>query len=117
MKFSGFLVLFFSVALFAHGSLAAPAPAPARNPAQDDTYTSNEIIQKGAEFFGVATEMMAKVVEKVFAEHGRPNGYIAGNEGSGAFVVGLRYGEGQLYMKGNGNSATHVYWQIGRAHV
>jgi len=30
---------------------------------------------------------------------GLPNGYILGEEGSGAFVAGLRYGEGTLYKQ------------------
>ena len=39
----------------------------------------------------------------------RPNGYILGEEGSGAIVAGLRYGEGTLYTK---NAGMHrVYWQ------
>ena len=97
-----------SFALAASAS-AAPAANQERNPATDDTYTQNEIIQKGSEFFGVATEAMAKAVEKVFSQYGRPNGYIAGSEGSGAIVVGLRYGEGMLYTKNAGD--LKVYWQ------
>jgi hypothetical protein len=100
----------FSLVLAASAS-AAPAANQERNPATDDTYTQNEIVQKGAEFFGVATEAMAKAVEKVFSQYGRPNAYIAGSEGSGAFVVGLRYGEGDLYMKKNGSRSTKVFWQ------
>src|SRR4029453_3367140 len=44
-------------------------------------------------------------------KYGRPNAYIAGGEGSGAFVIGLRYGEGDLYMKRNGDRSVKVYWQ------
>jgi hypothetical protein len=54
---------------------------------------------------------MAKAVEKVFSQYGQPNAYIAGNEGSGAIVVGLRYGEGNLYMKRTGDRPTRVFWQ------
>ena len=85
---------------------ARAAPAADRN----DVYTADEIVQKGADFFGVTTESMAKAVERVFAKYGRPNAYIAGSEGSGAFVVGLRYGEGELYMK-QGGAPVKVYWQ------
>lgn len=88
---------------------AAAAPAENRDP-RNDTYTADEIVKKGAEFFGVTTEAMAKAVERVFAKYGRPNAYIAGNEGSGAFVVGLRYGEGNLFMK-TSSAATKVFWQ------
>ena len=40
---------------------------------------------------------------------GRPNGYILGEGAGGAFVAGLRYGEGMLYTK---NAGEHkVFWQ------
>jgi len=49
------------------------------------------------------------VVEYAFKQQGRPNGYILGQEAGGAFVAGLRYGEGILYTK---DAGTHrVYWQ------
>src|SRR5258706_737527 len=89
---------------------AVAAPADNRDPRSDDTYTADEIVKKGADFFGVTTEAMGKAVEKVFAQYGRPNAYIAGNEGSGAIVVGLRYGEGDLYMKQTG-TPLKVFWQ------
>lgn len=97
-------------AVLAASATAAPAPANNRDVRSEDTYTADEIVKKGADFFGVTTEAMAKAVERVFAKNGRPNAYIAGNEGSGAIVVGLRYGEGTLYMKAN-NEPTKVFWQ------
>jgi hypothetical protein len=48
------------------------------------------------------------VIEKVFADLGKPNAYIVGREGSGALVVGLRYGRGKLYSKVEGER--EVYW-------
>jgi hypothetical protein len=45
----------------------------------------------------------------VFQKQGRPNGYILGQEAGGAFVAGLRYGEGVLYTKDAGSR--RVYWQ------
>ena len=84
--------------------------APARDPRDDGTYSPEEIAKSGADFLGVTTEAMAKAVERVFSKYGRPNAYIAGNEGSGAFIVGLRYGEGNLYMKTQ-TGAEKVYWQ------
>ncbi len=91
-------------------SAAAAAPAEKRDPGQDQSYTPDEIVQKGADFFGVTTEAMAKAVERVLSQYGRPDAYIIGNEGSGAFVVGLRYGEGDLYMKQSA-TPTKIYWQ------
>ena len=103
-KIFGALLLCFSI------SAAVAAPDETRDPRQDQTYSPQEIIQRGADFFGVTTEAMAKAVESVFAKYGRPDAYIAGSEGSGAFIVGLRYGEGDLYMKQIG-TPEKVYWQ------
>ena len=75
----------------------------------DNTYSSNEIIQAGHSFFGAVTQGLAKVVEYAFQTQGRPNGYILGQDAGGAFVAGLRYGEGVLYTKDAGNH--RVYWQ------
>src|SRR3954463_11547116 len=104
MRFLSLVQSGIGAALIALAATAATA-APARNPASDDTYSQNEIVQKAADFFGATTEAVAKAVERVFAEKGRPNAYIAGSEGSGAIVVGLRYGEGDLYMKKTGDRA------------
>ena len=87
---------------------AAPAPAPSNDP---NTYSSQEIITKANALFGATTEGLARAIERVFQEKGRPNGYITGEEGGGAIVVGLRYGQGDLFMKSTGNTATKVYWQ------
>ena len=52
---------------------------------------------------------MASVIEYAFQQQGRPNGYILGQDAGGAFVAGLRYGEGTLYTR---DAGTHrVYWQ------
>ena len=81
---------------------------PAR--AQDDsTFTQNEIVQAASDFFGTTTAAVAKAVERIFAEQGLPDAYIKGDEGSGAFVVGLRYGSGWLIRKGH--EPVKVYWQ------
>ena len=86
-------------------------PAPATNPAAGKTYTQNEIVNKAAGFFGDTTEGLAKAVERVFKEKGSPNGYITGTEASGAVGVGLRYGEGDLFMKSAGDQSVKVFWQ------
>jgi len=77
--------------------------------AADDTYSAEEISAKAQGFFGDTTEGMAKAIEKVFADHGRPNAYITGEEVSGAIGVGLRYGNGTLNRKTGGSRK--VYWQ------
>jgi len=89
-------------------AMTAPAAEPAP-PAP--TYSQNEIVNKAADFFGSTTEGLARAVERVFSEKGSPNGYIMGVEGGGAVVVGLRYGDGDLFMKANGDRPAKVYWQ------
>ena len=77
--------------------------------AQDGTYSSQEIIDAGHKFFGTTSGTLAKVVEYAFKSKGRPNAYIVGEEGGGAFFGGLRYGEGMLYPKSGGRHK--IYWQ------
>ena len=73
------------------------------------TYDEGSIVAETTAFFGSATKGLATVIEKVFADHGRPNAYIVGEEGSGAIGVGLRYGSGTL--RPMGGKARKVYWQ------
>jgi hypothetical protein len=74
----------------------------------DNTYDEGTIIDEAKGFFGQSTEAVAKVIEKVFADLGRPNAYIAGEELSAALVGGLRYGDGELHHKLLGEK--RVYW-------
>ena len=67
------------------------------------------ITDAAADFFGDSSEGLAKVVRPVFRDHGRPNGYIAGEEVSGAIGVGLRYGRGRLYRRWRLNR--DVFWK------
>jgi hypothetical protein len=84
--------------------LAAPAQA-----LDDQTFTQNEVVQAASGFFGTTSAAVAKAIERIFAEQGLPDAYIKGDEGSGAFVVGLRYGSGWLIRKGR--EPVKVYWQ------
>ncbi len=52
---------------------------------------------------------LAQIVERAGSQWGLPNGYVLGQEAGGAFVAGLRYGEGVLYTKNAGD--LRVYWQ------
>jgi hypothetical protein len=101
---------FVQFALLAGLLAASPVlAADNRKDADKDTYDQDSILKDAADFFGQSTEGLAKVIEKAFKEHGRPNGYIKGEEASGAITVGLRYGNGTLQMK---KGATRkVYWQ------
>ncbi|MGZ5923466.1 MAG: DUF1134 domain-containing protein [Rhizomicrobium sp.] len=84
-------------------------PTAADDNATDDTFTPNEIVQTGSDFFGISTEVMAKAVQRVFEDLGQPDAYIKGDEGSGAIIVGLRYGSGWLIRKGF--DPEKVYWR------
>jgi len=96
-----------ALALGLGASALLPATALAQN---DDTYSEPEIVEAAGRFFGAGAEGVAAVVSHVFSDLGRPNGYIQGEEGSGAIGVGLRYGDGRLRLKSRGGT-TRVYWQ------
>ena len=95
--------------------LAAPAgaqsdqPPPTEPGQKGEKFQQNEVVDAAANFFGVASESAARAVQKVFSEQGLPDAYIKGDEGSGAIVVGLRYGSGWLIRKGY--DPVKVYWQ------
>src|ERR1700678_4410045 len=82
-------------------------PVPAQPPANQ--YSPNELIDAGHHFFGGVSRGVATIVEKAVSEWGQPNGYVLGEEAGGAFVGGLRYGDGTLYTKNAGD--VRVYWQ------
>ena len=93
---------------FAIGILLAFAPIDAWA-ADDDGYTQDEILSKAKGFFGETTEGLAKAIEHVFEDQGRPNGFITGEEFSGAIGVGLRFGKGILNRKSGATRTVH--WQ------
>jgi hypothetical protein len=101
------------IVTLARAAIAAAALTLAAAPAlaaSHDTYSKNEIVVAVSDFFGVTSEAAAAAVETIFAKYGRPNGYIAGTEGSAAVVVGLRYGEGDFWFR-HSRTAMHVYWR------
>ena len=85
-----------------------PGPPPAQ-PQRRDTFTPDEIIRAGHSFFGTVSRGLASVVQEAFSRWGEPNGYILGQEASGAFVVGLRYGDGKLFTRNAGDR--RVFWE------
>jgi hypothetical protein len=88
----------------------APLPAQAaRGGSLSDTYSADELVHTGSRFFGSVAQGLATLVEKSVSEYGLPNGYILGEEGSGALVVGARYGQGTMYTRNRGEFS--VYWQ------
>ena len=76
---------------------------------QTETYTTEEIIVEGHTFFGRASRGVGQAIEFVFQSLGEPTAYIVGEEAAGAFVGGLRYGEGTIYYKSG--TSEKIYWQ------
>lgn len=92
----------------------ASSPPPTENPNMDATntdatYDKENVINAASEFFGDGSEAVASVIEKAFADLGRPNGYIIGTEVSAALVIGARYGDGTLSHKIEGDK--RIYWK------
>jgi len=99
--------LFIVAVMFA--AIAAALPAHAQQQQDSASYTMQEIVDAGHDFFGSTSGGLAKVIEQAFQSYGLPNGYILGEEASGAFIAGLTYGEGQLHTK---NAGSHpLFWQ------
>ncbi len=90
-------------------ALAAVAVMPAAAQQAQQTYSSSELVDTGHKFFGEMSGGLASAIERAASEYGQPNGYILGQEGSGALFGGLRYGEGTLFTRNAGSS--RVYWQ------
>jgi hypothetical protein len=74
-----------------------------------DNFSSNELLDSGHKFFGNISRGLALTIQEAVKRWGEPNGYILGQEGSGAFIGGLRYGEGTLYTRNAGDR--RIYWQ------
>lgn len=79
----------------------AAAPAEASIP-RSDIFTAAEGV------FGRGAEGLAGVIERILRDQGEPIAYIAGEEASGAFVVGVRYGSGVMRHRVEGDR--DVYW-------
>lgn len=92
-----------SVLLVAEKSLAQ---SPGERP---DTFSANELVDSGHRFFGTVSRGLALTIQEAVRRWGLPNAYILGQEASGAFVGGLRYGEGTVYTRNAGDR--RVFWQ------
>jgi hypothetical protein len=88
---------------------AGAAAAQGRNTGGPDTFQSTELVDAGHQFFGSVSRGLALAVQEAGRRWGEPNGYVLGQEGGGAFIGGLRYGEGTLYTRNAGSR--RVFWQ------
>jgi hypothetical protein len=99
------------------GTMGAIAPALSQTTSSvskasqrsTETYSTEEILARGHQFFGKTSRGLGQAVEYIFQNQGEPTAYIVGEEGSGAFVGGLRYGEGTIYYKDG--TSQRIYWQ------
>ncbi len=73
------------------------------------SFSQNELVSSGHKFFGNVSRGLALTIEEAVRRWGEPNGYVLGQEASGAFVGGLRFGEGTLYTRNAGDR--RVFWQ------
>ena len=103
----------------AASGVATPLPAsdaaPVGNPAEtipadapSNTYKKDDILTAAEGVFGKGAKGLADVIQDVLKKQGEPNAYITGREGGGALVVGLRYGQGTLFHKIEGQRP--VFW-------
>ena len=104
--------------LLATGLLAACSSEPLKTSADpvrpsqvnaDETYDQDQMAREANDFLGSGAEGLANLMNKAFSEQGRPNAYIRGEEGGGAIIAGLRYGQGELVTKSG--VKRKVYWQ------
>jgi hypothetical protein len=90
----------------------APPGPPAEPPASsgDEGYSIEEIRAASADFFGQISASLAGAIEHAFSNSGRPTAYILGTEGGGAFLAGVRYGKGLLYLRSGGGQSQRIFW-------
>jgi hypothetical protein len=88
------------------GTVAPPPPPP---PDKPGPYNRDEVNREVMGFFEGGSRGLAELMARAFKDLGQPVGFIKGNEGGGALVVGFRYGVGTLYLKGQ--PPVPVYWQ------
>lgn len=103
-----FRAAFAILALAASVLISQPAAAQRQGPGPGQ-FSTNELLNAGHSFFAGATTGLAGAIESAVSRWGHPNGYILGEEGSGAFALGLRYGEGRLRMRGR--PELRIFWQ------
>jgi len=84
-------------------------PALAQQGSLSDTYSGDELVTTGGEFFGSVAQGLASLVERAISQFGLPNAYILGEEAGGALFAGLRYGEGTVYTRNQGEYP--IFWQ------
>ena len=93
-----FLFLFFFPFNFALGDVSK----------KENTFDKNEMVDKAKIYFADLSEGVGVIIERSFNDFGQPSAYIEGEEFSGAFFGGVRYGGGKIYFKDG--TKKDVYW-------
>lgn len=104
-----YLILAAFVALTAATLVLTPTFTQAQEGSLSDTFSGDEIVETGHEFFGSVAQGLASLVERAVSQFGLPNAYILGEEAGGAIFAGARYGEGTMYTRNQGEHG--VFWQ------
>ena len=104
-----YLILAAFVALTAATLVLAPTFSQAQEGSVSDTYSGDELVATGGQFFGSVAQGLASLVERAVSQFGLPNAYILGEEAGGAIFAGARYGEGTMYTRNQGEHP--VFWQ------
>ncbi len=104
-----YLILAAFVALTAATLVLIPTMTYAQQGSLSDTYSGDELIDTGHQFFGSVAQGLASVVERSVSQFGLPNAYILGEEAGGAIFAGARYGEGTMYTRNQGEHP--IFWQ------
>lgn len=90
-------------------AMVSPMPAAFAQGSLSDSYSGEDLVASGKEFFGSASQGLASLVERAVSQFGLPNGYILGEDAGGALFAGARYGEGILHTRNVGEY--NIYWQ------
>jgi hypothetical protein len=81
---------------------AVTAAAPGTTLPREDVFTAAEGL------FGRGARGLAGILENILRDQGEPIAYIAGQEASAAFMLGVRYGSGVMHHSIEGDR--NVYW-------
>jgi len=91
------------------GSLLLPVTPALAYQERPQKFAPDQLVDSGHKFFGTVSRGLAQVVEEATRRWGQPNAYVLGQEASGAFVAGARYGEGTMYTRNAGDQ--RIFWQ------
>ena len=73
-----------------------------------EKFDRKEMVDKAKIYFADLSEGVGIIIERSFNDFGQPSAYIEGEEFSGAFFGGLRYGGGKVHFKDG--TVKDVYW-------